>query len=126
MLWWLSVAPLGEPVVPLVNWMLIGSSNCSVAGKLGKPRAVALAAHGEHVGEAQKAALFVVADADQRSSAPAAASTAGGPARSVDLRRQLAQHADVVAGLEAVGGDQRLAADLVERVFQLGAADRPG
>jgi hypothetical protein len=29
MLWWLSVAPLGEPVVPLVNWMLMASSNCS-------------------------------------------------------------------------------------------------
>src|SRR5438094_213974 len=27
MLWWLSVAPLGKPVVPLVYWMLIGSSN---------------------------------------------------------------------------------------------------
>src|SRR3954469_9866743 len=30
MLWWVSVAPLGAPVVPLVNWMLIGSSNWSV------------------------------------------------------------------------------------------------
>ena len=27
MLWWLSVAPFGKPVVPLVYWMLIGSSN---------------------------------------------------------------------------------------------------
>ena len=26
MLWWVSVAPLGKPVVPLVYWMLIGSS----------------------------------------------------------------------------------------------------
>ena len=26
-----SVAPFGNPVVPLVNWMLIGSSNCSFA-----------------------------------------------------------------------------------------------
>ena len=25
MLWWVSVAPLGAPVVPLVNWMLIAS-----------------------------------------------------------------------------------------------------
>ena len=25
MLWCVSVAPLGAPVVPLVNWMLIGS-----------------------------------------------------------------------------------------------------
>ena len=27
MLWWLSVAPFGKPVVPLVYWMLIGSSS---------------------------------------------------------------------------------------------------
>ena len=27
MLEWLSVAPLGKPVVPLVYWMLIASSN---------------------------------------------------------------------------------------------------
>ena len=26
MLWWDRVAPLGKPVVPLVYWMLIGSS----------------------------------------------------------------------------------------------------
>src|SRR5437773_77390 len=31
MLWWERVAPLGKPVVPEVYWMLIGSSNCSVA-----------------------------------------------------------------------------------------------
>ena len=31
MLWWLSVAPLGKPVVPLVYWMLMGSSNCVAA-----------------------------------------------------------------------------------------------
>ncbi len=33
MLWWVSVAPLGKPVVPLVNWMLIGSSNCNSAAR---------------------------------------------------------------------------------------------
>ncbi len=33
MLWWDSVAPLGKPVVPLVYWMLIGSSNCSSADR---------------------------------------------------------------------------------------------
>jgi hypothetical protein len=31
MLRWLSVAPLGKPVVPLVYWMLIGSSHDSPA-----------------------------------------------------------------------------------------------
>ena len=31
MLWWVSVAAFGEPVVPEVNWMLMGSSNCVLA-----------------------------------------------------------------------------------------------
>ena len=33
MLWWVSVAPLGAPVVPDVYCTLIGSSNCSVASR---------------------------------------------------------------------------------------------
>ena len=33
MLWCDSVAPLGKPVVPEVYWMLIGSSNDSVAAR---------------------------------------------------------------------------------------------
>ena len=40
----------------------------------------------------------------------------------VPLGRQLAQHAQVVAGLEARHGHQQLAAHLVERVFHLGRA----
>ena len=51
-----------------------------------------------------------------------------------ELGRELAQHADIVRGLEALGEDQRLAADFVERVFQFGDAigridvdqDQPG
>ena len=51
-----------------------------------------------------------------------------------EIGRQLAQHADIVRGLEALGENQRLAADFVERVFQLGDAigridvdqDQPG
>ena len=35
---------------------------------------------------------------------------------------KLAQHADIVRGLEALGEDERLAADFVERVFELGDA----
>jgi hypothetical protein len=31
MLWWLSVAPLGNPVVPEVYWMLIGSPGLRLA-----------------------------------------------------------------------------------------------
>ena len=36
MLWWDSVAPLGEPVVPDVYWMLTGSSNSSEASRAGE------------------------------------------------------------------------------------------
>ncbi|MDT4845857.1 hypothetical protein FQZ97_798580 [compost metagenome] len=42
---WVSVAPLGKPVVPLVNWMLIGSlalsvaATCATRGSAGSPRA---------------------------------------------------------------------------------------
>ena len=38
------------------------------------------------------------------------------------LRRQLAQYAHIVRGLEFLGENQRLAADLVERIFELGGA----
>ncbi len=49
----------------------------------------------------------------------AAAAAAGGAAA------QLAQHGEIVAGLEAGGGDQGPAADLVERVLELvGAVGR--
>ena len=37
MLWWLSVAPLGKPVVPLVYWMLIASSNCVTGSSASAP-----------------------------------------------------------------------------------------
>ena len=33
MLWWLRVAPFGNPVVPEVYWMLIASSKPSVAAR---------------------------------------------------------------------------------------------
>ena len=36
MLWWVSVAPLGAPVVPLVNWMLIGVVELQLRRQLGE------------------------------------------------------------------------------------------
>jgi hypothetical protein len=38
MLKWLSVAPFGRPVVPLVNWMLIASSGWRSFGGAARPR----------------------------------------------------------------------------------------
>ncbi len=44
MLWWVRVAALGVPVVPLVNWMLIGSSNWrSVSSSFTRVRAASSA-----------------------------------------------------------------------------------
>ena len=51
MLWCESVAPLGMPVVPLVYWMLIGSSGVSSA-----PRALDRVDVGSRAGEASQAA----------------------------------------------------------------------
>ena len=40
MLWWESVAPLGNPVVPDVYWMLMGSSNWSSASRAARSSAL--------------------------------------------------------------------------------------
>jgi hypothetical protein len=87
--------------------------------QLGQHPAMLLPAHAEHVIEADIARRLATADADQgreRRHAPGA-HLPGGSA--LDLGHQLAQHAEIVAGLEALGGDQRLASNLVERVLEL-------
>ena len=45
MLWWLSVAPFGKPVVPLVYWMLIGSSESSAPRSGSGPSPASSASH---------------------------------------------------------------------------------
>ena len=123
MLWWVSVAPLGAPVVPLVNWMLIGSSNCSSAGQLGQARALDRGAQRRRSRRTGWCPGPSAADLDHGLAAAAGGrfSRAGGP----PARGQLAQHGEIVAGLEAGGGDQGAAADLVQRVLQLvGAVGR--
>ena len=47
MLWWLSVAPFGNPVVPLVYWMLIGSSKLSSAARAASATVSTASAVGE-------------------------------------------------------------------------------
>ena len=49
MLKWESVAPFGEPVVPLVNWMLIASSGSSAARQRVEPRALRRAGEREQL-----------------------------------------------------------------------------
>ena len=100
MLRWVSVAPLGAPVVPLVNWMLIGivglrassvmriergrasrrRAVAATSAKLQHPRMVRLLAQRITVSQLRQARGF------QRARR--------GP---VQLRRQLAQHAEIVA-----------------------------
>ena len=96
MLWCESVAPLGEPVVPLVYWMLIGSSKSSSGHSISARRAaqqlVRLVAEEDHVLEVGQ----VAAD--------------------------LLDHRAVVRALELRGGDQRLAAGVAQRVGELGRA----
>ena len=124
MLWWVRVAPLGAPVVPLVNWMLMGSSNWSWSASstrrarwMAVPRA-AISAKGMVPGPAPP-------DLDHglepgQAGAAQLAGVGGG-----ELGGELAQHGKIVAGLEAAGRHQRPAADLVQRVVQLvGAVGR--
>ena len=84
--------------------------------------AVPVAAHAEHVVEAEEARRLIAADADQRLQRGQPLRLELARRRAVDLGRKLAQHADIVAALEAGRGDQRPAADLVQRVFELGQA----
>ena len=95
-----------------------------LAGEVGERGAVAVAAHAEHIVKTQKAAGVALADANERGQRrqPLCLQPAGSGA--LDLRRELAQHADIAAGLERIGRDQGFAADLVERVFELGQAIR--
>src|SRR6516165_3670543 len=62
-LWCDRVAPLGKPVVPEVNWTLIGSSNCS-CGASAAMRSASAAPH--DLGEAEGSRMPTVAQEDDR------------------------------------------------------------
>ena len=100
--------------------MLIGSSNCSSRRQLGDAFCFGVTAAGENVGKAQAAGLACLAEDHDRAQRRQARRFEFSGRRAGKLGRELAQHADIVRGLEALGEDQRLAADLVERVFELG------
>ena len=98
MLWCVSVAPLGKPVVPEVYWMLMASSN-------ERPFA------GLQVGERHLVALLVqavpIVVEHQRPLQLGAAAT------------HLVQHRSVRGLAEAAGQEQAADAGLIEDVFQL-------
>ena len=113
--------------------MLIGSSNCSSGARSLQPLAIRVAAVMGDLLEREGAGI-VAADLDHR---PQRRQPCGVQFARMGRRqfgRQRVDHADIVAGLEARRGDQRLAADLVQRVFDLGQAvggvdvdqDQPG
>ena len=101
MLRWVSVAPLGNPVVPDVYWMLIGSSGRRPA-RSGRQLAVrdGTTAAGDQL-------VPVVLPEEHR------------PFERRHVGRDLLDHVHVVRRLERRGGEQHPAARLVERVGQL-------
>ena len=97
MLLWLSVAPLGKPVVPLVYWMLIASSNWHSGSSTS-----CVSAGGQRL---------PLGRAEQHDALELGQVAADG-----------LDHRGVVRGLERRRRDQRAAAGLAQRVLQLGRA----
>ncbi len=93
MLWCESVAPLGKPVVPLVYWMLIGSSNCRPAGS---------------------------SACSARSSSQPSVPMKTRPLEFRAVGGDLLDHRDVVGALEVRRCHEQLAAGLVEDVLEFG------
>ena len=102
--------------------MLIGSSNCRMRRELGDALRFRRAAAGKNLGETERAGMPAVAEQHHRTQRRQPRRFEFSGRGMAELGRQLAQHADIVRGLEALGENQRLAADFVERVFQLGDA----
>ncbi len=102
--------------------MLIGSSNCNFA-----PRAASVRKRAGVRGHAQSVEIVhpgssFVAQADHLPQlGKALRRERAGPA-AVDLRHDIAQNREVIAGLEPRRQDERLASHLGERVFEFGAA----
>ncbi|OIQ64559.1 hypothetical protein GALL_538910 [mine drainage metagenome] len=76
------------------------------------------------VGKAQHAGLVLRAEVDDQPQVGQPRGVQRSGRLAARLGRQLAQHRQVVAGLERGHRHQRLAADLVQRVFDLGGAIR--
>ncbi len=98
MLWWLSVAPLGKPVVPLVYWMLIGSSNvsCSPTARTSSAEAPPEEISSHSLGLEEDRAL-----------------------EPGQVRLHLVDHRHEVRALDLRRGEQQAAAGLAERILEL-------
>ena len=100
MLWWLSVAPLGKPVVPLVYCRLIGSSALSEPLR-------------------SRSSSSPTASAPDTSSSQSGPSSTTTRSRPADVAADLLDHGRVVRGLVRAGRDQHPRARLVQHVLQL-------
>ena len=105
MLRWVSVAPLGNPVVPDVYWMLIGSSGRRLRRPAGHGRRVGATGTGDEL-------VPLVLPEEHR------------PLQAGHLAVDLVDHLHVVGALERRGGEEHPAARLVEGVGQLVGAVR--
>ena len=99
--------------------MLIGSSNCRLPASSARRARCDGAAHVVDAVERDRARHGVAADLDHHAQRRQLRRVQLAGLRVPQFRRQRVDHADIVAGLERRRGDQRAAADLVQRVFQL-------
>ncbi len=90
--------------------------------KLGDALCFGRAAARENVGKAQTAGMARLTENHDRAQCRQPSGFELSRRRAGKLRRELAQHADIVRRLETLGENERLAAHLVERVFELGNA----
>ena len=102
--------------------MLIGSSNCSSGASSAMRFASAAPPRARMSAKRRQPGWLAVAEDDDRAQRRQPCRFKLARRRTGQFGRELAQHADIVRGLETLGQDQRLAADLVERVFKLGDA----
>src|SRR3954465_6484982 len=109
MLWWLSVAPLGKPVVPLVYWMLIGSSNCRPEERLRSASGSVPSASAGRASPSGESRKPTRPGPGGRGEEDAALEPRGVAADLVD-------HRDVVRRLERLRADEQPAAGLLEHV----------
>src|SRR6516165_5895808 len=94
-LWCDRVAPLGKPVVPEVNWMLIGSSNCSF-GASAPIHSASAARPRANLGEAEGSRMPTVAQEDDRAKRRQPRRLQPARLRLAEFRRQFAENADIV------------------------------
>ena len=118
-LWWVSVAPLGAPVVPLVNWMLMGSSNCRRRARSRRDSTLAGLASRGTSSKARRPGSGLAPDPHDGAKVGQGRGPQPPRRRPVQLGSDRAQHADVVGALERGGGDEGLAPDAGERVLHL-------